>query len=73
MTIQHTSWPNAVAERAARRRPLLTTGDPRDVSEHADRWLAHVVAGRIDGGPGTTPTQRARHARNERILSGERA
>ena len=34
------------------------------------QWQAHVEAGRIGSGAGTTPEQRARHAWNERALLG---
>ncbi len=41
-----------------------------DRASHAERWLAHVQAGRIGEGPSTTPAQRIRHARNELVLVG---
>ncbi|MEO9462654.1 MAG: hypothetical protein ABJ242_07960 [Marinomonas sp.] len=38
--------------------------------DFARGWLAHVHAGRIGKGPGTTPAQRLTHARNELLLCG---
>lgn len=50
--------------------PTLPVNHPDRVG-HEGRWLAHVRAGRIGSGPGTTRAQLARHVRNELVLSGE--
>ncbi len=52
--------------------PIFPSNHP-DPIEHAERWLAHVRAGRIGVGPSTTAAQLTRHFRNERVLSGERS
>ncbi|MBV7266764.1 hypothetical protein [Erythrobacter ani] len=44
----------------------------RDAFDHQREWQRHVDAGRIGGGPSTSPEIRIQHARNEMILLGYR-
>ncbi|WP_108787685.1 hypothetical protein [Erythrobacter sp. Alg231-14] len=64
--------PKSLAQQTVRLDNRVTPALPNMEDPAWARWQGHVFVGNIGTGPQTTAQQAARHARNERLLCGER-
>ncbi len=64
--------PKSLAQRTIPLSDPFVSDQPHRADPAWAAWQAHVDHGNIGSGAGTTPEQRARHARNDLVLCGPR-